>query len=973
MLLSFLPGHAGKPDPAGQRFGWGILPTVWLALLLSGLCLPCAAQADLTLDAWRNEAATTRTLADNDAPRAYQQAQRLQASLPADATFVDRARVLNLLARIEVYMALTGEAEKHTQLALQLAQQHGDRVGQAEAQLNVTLNAINQGRIDTSMAATTRSLELLDGVNRPDLLGEALLRMSMMYRRINNLDNSVTVIMQAMEIAKRTKDPLALTYAHQGQAISLNLSGRYAQASEHYQQMREYARAAHSKILEAHAVQGIADVMKSLGNLAEGERLAREAIAMFRAVGSPFSLSFGLYSYADLLRKQGRHVEAVALLDEVISIYEKYPNPIGLWFTLNARSTNLQALGRFTAARADAERAYGLAKEIGFSVYLSGSARRMAEIGTVDGDHHGAYQLFVEAVKLADKVALDKASARMIELAERYATESKQREINELTRRNEQQSAELRQRVLQQRWLWTVLGGGAVIFAGTAYFLILLRRSNRKLEALNTQVQRSKNQLQATLDAIPDLMLVVGLDGRYHDFHSPRADLLVAPSAVLIGKTVSDVLPPEAASICLSALREAHEKGMSIGKQYELQLAHGKFWFELSVARKPVESGKEPLFVVLSRDITERKQTEESLHLREQEFRAMAEHSPDIIARYDIQCRRIYVNSAMQAQFGLPIEKILGGTPLEIAALPEAQAYVERIQGVLGTGQEARMEFLYHDVQGGEHWGDMRLVPEFGLGGAVTSVLAVTRNITERKQMEHRMEESQLLLRQLAARNEAAREDERKFIKRELHDELGQYLLALRLGISVLDIEFGTTNAPLKEKTQRLLQVVDSTIKVVRNVVTSLRPAALDLGIVSALEWLVDDYSDRTGIQCKLHVPDEDVDLDDTFATAIFRIVQESLTNIVKHAQASKAAITLVRNEANYLLEVRDNGRGFDPSLRKEKSFGLVGMQERALMLGGEVDISSAPGRSTVIRVHIPIRNIVTNALTSHDTNTDSR
>jgi PAS domain S-box-containing protein len=476
----------------------------------------------------------------------------------------------------------------------------------------------------------------------------------------------------------------------------------------------------------------------------------------------------------------------------------------------------------------------------------------------------------------------------------------------------------------------------------------------------------------------------------------------------------------------------------------------------------------------------------------EMRFRTLAENSPDIIARYDTQCRRIYINPAMQAQFGLPIERILGRTPLEIAALPEAQVYVERMQGVLKTGLESRMEIRYYDVQGGVRGGDMRLVPEFGLDGAVASVLVVTRDITERKRMEealrereqryrgifdnvldmlyllevtpdgrfrnleinpafekasgipsaelvgkfieetvpeetanivivqyrrcieagtaideevsldmpsglrhyhstlipvrddsgriHRivgisrditerkrmeydLKESQHLLRQLAARNETAREDERKYLTREIHDELGQHLLALRLGVSVVDLQFGATNASLHEKTQRLIEMVDTTIKVVRNVVASLRPTVLDMGIVSALEWLAGEYSERTGVQCELHLSEEEILLDEACSTAIFRIVQESLTNIVRHAHANKVEITLERNEPNYLLEVRDNGVGFDPVLRKEKSFGLVSIRERALMLGGEVEISSAPGRSTVIRVHIPIHNVVTNAL----------
>jgi signal transduction histidine kinase len=220
-------------------------------------------------------------------------------------------------------------------------------------------------------------------------------------------------------------------------------------------------------------------------------------------------------------------------------------------------------------------------------------------------------------------------------------------------------------------------------------------------------------------------------------------------------------------------------------------------------------------------------------------------------------------------------------------------------------------------------------------------------------------------MRWLASRNERVREDERKHLKRELHDELGQYLLALRLGVSVVELQFGANNALLREKTQRLTEIVDSAIKVVRNVVTSLRPAALDLGIVSALEWLVDEY-DRFGgtdMRCELHVCEEDIELDDVRATAIFRIVQESLTNIVRHARASKVDITLGRSDAKYLLEVRDNGQGFEPDIRKEKSFGLVGIRERTLALGGEVDISSVPGQGTSIRVSIPVQSAASKAL----------
>jgi signal transduction histidine kinase len=241
----------------------------------------------------------------------------------------------------------------------------------------------------------------------------------------------------------------------------------------------------------------------------------------------------------------------------------------------------------------------------------------------------------------------------------------------------------------------------------------------------------------------------------------------------------------------------------------------------------------------------------------------------------------------------------------------------------------------------------------------VVGALAIGRNITAFKEAERRLKESQHLLRELAARNETVREEERKRLTREIHDELGQYLSALRLGISVIGLQFAEDNPALKEKIQGMIKLVDAMIKVVRNVVSALRPAALDMGIASALEWLVDEFMARTGVDCELHVPKGEIPLEDQRATQVFRIVQESLTNIGRHAEASEVSIRLERNGSQYTLEVRDNGRGFDPAIRKKKSFGLVGMRERALMLGGDVDIHSETGRGTAVRVSFPIDNVL--------------
>jgi diguanylate cyclase (GGDEF)-like protein/PAS domain S-box-containing protein len=177
----------------------------------------------------------------------------------------------------------------------------------------------------------------------------------------------------------------------------------------------------------------------------------------------------------------------------------------------------------------------------------------------------------------------------------------------------------------------------------------------KKVEA---EIRGTKNQLQATLDAVPDLMFEVGLDGRYYDFHSPRTELLAAPPETLVGRMVSDVLPADAADVCLAALREANENGQSGGMQFALPLPQGTRWFELSVARKEVGEGNQPRFVVLSRDITERKAAELAQLESESRFRAIIEATPVALALNDNQGRITYLNQAFVQSIGYTIQDI---------------------------------------------------------------------------------------------------------------------------------------------------------------------------------------------------------------------------------------------------------------------------------------------------------------------------
>jgi signal transduction histidine kinase/DNA-binding NarL/FixJ family response regulator len=456
-----------------------------------------ATSAAAQLIGWRTSAAEIRLLAENDAPRAYEEAKKLQESLPAAATPADRARALNLLSRIETYLALTEPAAVHAQQAFDLAVANGDRVGQAESDLNVALNSVNRGDVDAGLKATQHSVLILEGVDRPDLMGEAMLRTTGMYRRFDQLDDSVAVAVRAMQLAQRTNNPLVLAYAHNALVIVYDLSGRLPEMHEHIVQMRQAAVAAHSRLLEGFAISGLADWSNRMGDLRAAEQLTRESIAAFREVGARFATSYGLFGLADLQARRHQYQPALTTLNEVLDIYRQYPNRISEWHTLNARSVIYQALGDLPRAEADAESAYQRAKSLGIAQYLSGSAARRAVLAKARGNYRRAYELTLEAGELTAQQAREKAGARVMQLVQRYETESRQREIAALTRRSERQEAQLLERELEQRWLWTVLGAVALALLGTGVFVLRLGQSQRQLRVANQQLRRSENDIRS--------------------------------------------------------------------------------------------------------------------------------------------------------------------------------------------------------------------------------------------------------------------------------------------------------------------------------------------------------------------------------------------------------------------------------------------------------------------------------------------
>ena len=228
-------------------------------------------------------------------------------------------------------------------------------------------------------------------------------------------------------------------------------------------------------------------------------------------------------------------------------------------------------------------------------------------------------------------------------------------------------------------------------------------------------------------------------------------------------------------------------------------------------------------------------------------------------------------------------------------------------------------------------------------------------DIKVRQQVEQALLASRSDLRSLAGHQEGVREDERKRIARDIHDELGQNLMVLRIDLSMMAAHADAV-AITREKVESAVQQLDRSIKAVRAIINDLRPAVLDFGLHAAIEWQAGEFERRTGIACELHIDHEEFALDDKRATALFRIVQESLSNIMRHAKASHVQIGMQRRDGMLLVNIADDGIGLAPdSGNKPRGFGLVGIEERILALGGTFSIANNPGAGMALTLSIPI------------------
>lgn len=340
-------------------------------------------------------------------------------------------------------------------------------------------------------------------------------------------------------------------------------------------------------------------------------------------------------------------------------------------------------------------------------------------------------------------------------------------------------------------------------------------------------------------------------------------------------------------------------------------------------------------------------------------FAAMAEGAVITNAAGNI----LWVNDAFCRIYGYQRDEVIGQNPRILKSGRHDAAFYDEFWRQLTQGGHWRGEIWNRRKTGEIFPEELSIQALRGPDGSIRRFISIFSDITERKRnedelLEHqqRLEESEARLRELAAFLQTVREEERTRIARELHDELGQALTALRIDLGWLRGKCGGLGAPAAERVASAFSVVEQSIVSLRRISEDLRPAMLDnLGLAAAVEHHVTQFSQRTGIPCQLAMNREEFDLDGNLATAVFRIVQEALTNVARHAEASKVSVSVDETDWGIEVVVTDNGKGITTPDNK-KTFGLLGMRERITILGGKLEIDSRPEHGTRIACWLPLK-----------------